>query len=80
MPPNRIVQVVQHLRKTAILKDTDGLTDGQLLGRFLDHHDQAACAALVSRHGRMVWGVCRRLLNHHDAEDAVPALLFVEGL
>src|SRR5262245_8634066 len=70
-------QVIQHLRKAVLLRDGGGLTDGQLLGCFLDHRDEAAFAALVKRHGPMVWGVCRRLLPHHDAEDAFQATFLV---
>lgn len=74
----RISEVLQHLRNTMLQQDGAGLSDGQLLGRFLEQRDEAAAAALVRRHGPMVWGVCRRILgNHEDAEDAFQATFLV---
>ncbi len=52
----------------------DELPDGDLLERFFHGEEpeaQDAFGALVERHGPMVLGICRRVLDRaHDAEDA----------
>src|SRR6266567_8849302 len=78
MATSQMCEVIQHLRRTALLRDGAGRTDGQLLEDYVGRRDDAALAALVWRHGPMVWGVCRRVLrNHHDAEDAFQATFLV---
>jgi DNA-directed RNA polymerase specialized sigma24 family protein len=58
-----------------------GLSDAQLLERFVVCHDEAAesaFAVLMERHGPMVLGVCRRVLNDpHAAQDAFQATFLV---
>jgi RNA polymerase sigma factor (sigma-70 family) len=74
----RMNGVVQCLRRAVLQQDSAGLTDGDLLACFIERRDEAAAAALVRRHGPMVWGVCRRTLcNPHDAEDAFQATFLV---
>src|SRR5580693_9967448 len=58
-----------------------GRTDAELLERFLARGEsdaEDAFATLVTRHGPMVRGVCRRMLpTSHDAEDAFQATFLV---
>src|SRR6516165_1094201 len=78
MATSQMSGIIQHLRRTVLLRDGAGLTDGQLLEDYISRRDEAALEALVHRHGPMVWGVCRRVLrNYHDAEDAFQATFLV---
>ena len=74
--PARVV--LRYLRTMVPPAGTADRTDRQLLERFAARRDEAAFEALLHRHGPLVWGVCRRLLRHHqDAEDAFQATFLV---
>jgi RNA polymerase sigma factor (sigma-70 family) len=77
MPTSLTTRVVEHFRLAGLPRDGTELGDGELLRCFVELRDEAAIAALITRHGPMVWGVCRRLLNHHEAEDAFQATFLV---
>src|SRR5688572_12865561 len=69
--------VLPHLYRS-LARDSRGQSDAQLLQSFLARRDEAAFAALVRRHGPMVFAVCRRVLgDRHAAEDACQAAFLV---
>jgi RNA polymerase sigma factor (sigma-70 family) len=71
--PNRLRHILGSLHCTL-----DGLSDGQLLARFVAGQDEVAFARLVRVHGPMVMSVCRRVLQHaQDAEDAFQATFLI---
>jgi RNA polymerase sigma factor (sigma-70 family) len=77
MPGLRWHTLLQQLRGLAQPSD-GGLTDGQLLARWLASRDEAAFELLVWRHGPTVLGVCQRLLRRsQEIEDAFQATFLV---
>src|SRR5262249_1555390 len=69
---------LRHVPQLLARPDAGGVSDAQLLQRFVNSHDETAFELLVWRHGPMALGVCRRILRDtHDAEDAFQATLLV---
>src|SRR5262249_60111640 len=78
MAERKLSAVVQYLRRVAKASSDDSSTDKELLASFVAERDEAAFAAIVERHGRLVWGVCRRMLGDTpDAEDVFQATFLV---
>jgi RNA polymerase sigma factor (sigma-70 family) len=70
--------LIDSLRQLTAAHLAAELSDRQLLERYAGRRDEAAFAALVRRHGPLVFGVCRRLLRDgHAAEDAFQATFLV---
>ena len=70
-------RLLQHIRRLA--GDPLGLpSDSELLRRYLERRDESAFAALMRRHGSMVYSVCQSVLRQgHDAEDAFQATFLI---
>jgi RNA polymerase sigma factor (sigma-70 family) len=77
MGEGRLRHLIWGLRR-AVAPPGGGLTDAELLRRWVARRDQAAFETLLWRHGPAVLGVCRRILHDvHDAEDAAQATFLV---
>ncbi|MCA1685792.1 MAG: RNA polymerase sigma factor, partial [Planctomycetia bacterium] len=78
MASGTVGAVARQLERLFTSGGVTGLSEGQLLDRFVTRRDEAAFEALVSRHGPMVLGVCRRLLRDpNDVDDAFQATFLV---
>jgi RNA polymerase sigma factor (sigma-70 family) len=69
---------LQHIRRLIPADLLEQNSDSDLLRRYAVQHDEAAFAALVHRHGPMVWNACRRAVrDYQDAEDVFQATFLV---
>jgi len=69
---------IRRLRGSMGATHSGGLSDAQLLDRWVALRDEAAFEVLLWRHGPMILGVCRRLLrNAADVEDAFQAVFLL---
>jgi Sigma-70 region 2 len=67
-----------HLRLLFEAGTVTGVSDRELLERFVSRRDELAFTALVERHGPMVGQVCHAVLrDRHDAQDAFQAAFLV---
>lgn len=72
---NTLQHQIDRLLKSGTLT---GLTDAELLERYLTLRDEVAFEALVRLHGPMVLGLCCRLLrDRQDVEDAFQATFLI---
>jgi TIGR03009 family protein len=70
-PLGTLVRLIRGLAESTPDRD---VSDSHLLQLYARRRDNDAFAALVHRHGRLVWSACRRVLRHDaDAEDAFQA-------
>src|SRR5438552_1222414 len=72
--PSPIIRHIRHLLGAGL----GGMTDEELLNRFVARRDEDAIAECVRRYGALVFGVCRRVLaDAHAAEDVFQATFLV---
>ncbi len=78
MASGQLGAVVRQFHRLFSEGTVSGLSEAQLLSRFIDSRDQSAFEAIVSRFGPMVQGVCRKLIDDpHMADDAFQATFLV---
>jgi RNA polymerase sigma factor (sigma-70 family) len=78
MPHAQLGALIHFVRRLGDPAGLRHLADWELLDRFTERCDEAAFAAILHRHGPLVWGVCRSILRHsHDAEDVFQATFLV---
>src|SRR5438105_3939692 len=70
--------VLQQIHRLFERGSVVGLSEWQLLHHYVTRRDESAFEALLARHGPMVLGVCRRVLDDpHAVEDAFQATFLV---
>ena len=70
--------VVRNLQQLVDPGTIAGLTERQVLARFVERRDSVSFEAMVAQHGPMVLAVCRQLLRDaNDVDDAFQATFVI---
>src|SRR2546421_4567585 len=70
--------LVRCLKRTALAARTHGVSDRELLERYVTARDQEAFEAILVRHGPRVFAMCRQVLGAGaDVDDAFQATFLV---
>ena len=78
MASNRYPSILHYLRQILADSAAAGVSDTELLRRFVDQHDEAAFELLLWRHAALVLHVCRQVLgDEQTAEDAFQATFLI---
>ena len=78
MASEHLGSVIHSLQRLFGPGTVNALSEAQLLERFIVRKDEAAFEAILKRHGPMVLGVCRRVLDDpHDVDDAFQATFLI---
>src|SRR5579883_2837455 len=78
MVSRRLGPALLGIRRLWSAGTVSGLSDARLLEQFIADGDELAFDALMTRHGPLVWSVCRSILNDpHDVEDAFQASFLI---
>jgi RNA polymerase sigma factor (sigma-70 family) len=78
MSDAQLGRVLRYIRNLAVTGEAVGASDQELLRRFCSGGEETAFAALMRRHGQLVWRICRQVLGHEqDSEDAFQATFLV---
>src|SRR5438445_993589 len=77
MPRNTLKALVHLLRTRVAPPESESVSDGELLERYVRSRDEAAFELVVWRHACMVRAQCRRFLPEHDADDAFQVVFLV---
>lgn len=73
-----LAHIVGHLRRSTSSQSLDDLSDAELLSNYRQRQDEAAFAAIVRRHGRLITAACHQLLDDRaDVDDVFQATFLV---
>ena len=66
MSSQTVASVLEYIRHLECARGRAEQDDGQFLQQFVAQRDEGAFAALLQRHGPLVFAVCRQVLQRYQ--------------